>query len=184
MENTQLPNEEWRDIKGYEGLYQVSNMGRIMSMGIVTNHNLAAGSKKRMPKRLIGTGTSKRYCMAILTKNGVKNYVLVHRVVASEFIDNPLCKPFVNHKNGIKKDNRVENLEWVTQSENMQHALSTGLLTVTNNKKVVRISDGFVFPSVIAVAKCYGLTKQAIYRRMQGNRICKKVPTLKYLEDE
>jgi len=104
-----LPNERWKDVVGFEGLYKVSDMGRV----ITSNYNNTGH-----PKILSG-GDVHGYRRVRLC--GAKS-VGVHVLVATAFIPNPENKPFVNHKNGKKFDNRAENLEWVTQSENTLHS--------------------------------------------------------------
>lgn len=108
-----MSEEIWRDITGYEGLYQVSNCGRVKSFyhgGRILKQSLKRG-----------------YMFVELYLNTNGKIHIVHRLVAQAFIPNPLNKLEVNHINGIKTDNRVENLEWVTRSENEQHAYDTGL---------------------------------------------------------
>jgi len=100
--------EEWKDIKGYEGLYQVSNLGRIKS--------LLFGRELIRKPCIDGWG----YAMVGLYKKGVKMRMRkIHRIVMSEFVGDSILD--VNHKNGIKTDNRLENLEYCTQSENTIH---------------------------------------------------------------
>lgn len=107
--------ELWKDIKGYEGIYQVDCIGRIKSL-----------KRNIILKKRIGT---KGYSFICIYKDGLPKYYSVHRLVAIAFISNPMNKPCVNHLNGIKDDNRIENLEWVTDSENKIHAFATGLRT-------------------------------------------------------
>ena len=97
--------EEWRDINGYEGYYQVSNLGKIWSKK--TNRILSHHSDSN-------TG----YCRLILRRNGKNIGCLVHRLVAEAFIDNPYNKPEVNHLDEDKTNNNMANLEWCTKLEN------------------------------------------------------------------
>lgn len=108
--------EEWKDIKGYEGLYQVSNLGRIRSF-------FREGTKGGIIQQFI----INHYMKVHLFKNGVGKFIYTHRLVALAFIPNPENKPQINHKNGKKHDNRVVNLEWATSKENIDHAIRTGL---------------------------------------------------------
>ena len=107
--------EDFKDVKGFEGKYQVSNMGNVKSLNF--NH-----TKK---ERLLSTkGLRSGYPTVSL---GRKSNARVHRLVAETFLKRPIGKDQVNHINGIKTDNRLSNLEWVTGSENMQHALKNNL---------------------------------------------------------
>lgn len=117
--------EIWKDIKGYEGYYQVSNQGRVKR--IKDNKGTASGRILKS-KSIANSG----YLRVGLHTNTKSKVVSVHRLVAQAFIPNPENKPQVNHINGIKHDNRVENLEWVTPKENMQHAWKTGLISSEN----------------------------------------------------
>ena len=110
-----LPGEEWRDVEGYGGKYQVSNLARVRS--------LYKGKTKLIKPDIIHTG----YLRVTLYKDGKTKNHYVHVLVAKAFIPNPEGKRQVNHINGDKADNRVENLEWLTPSENIHHAFETGL---------------------------------------------------------
>jgi len=110
-------SEEWRDIPNYNGMYQVSNLGRVRSF-----HNGRWG--KRARPRIMKPFPDRQGYVAVDLRDGCKN---VHRLVAKCFIKNEHDKKYVNHKNGVKDDNRVINLEWVTASENSMHAAKLGL---------------------------------------------------------
>ena len=110
--NIKENNEIWKPIKDYEGLYEISNLGRIKSRYFQENKILKSDCN--------------RYAKIDLRKNKVRKGFLVHRLVAEAFIPNIENKPQINHKNKIKLDNKVENLEWVTSSENIIHAFENG----------------------------------------------------------
>jgi len=136
--------EMWKDIKEYEGLYQISNLGRVKSLPQLYNRILKQGYIEYFTsEKIIGINNNKiKYSQVTLVKNGIKKYYKIHRLVALNFITNPLNKKEVNHINGIKNDNRVENLEWATSSENQIHAVKTGLqkpIKGKNNKRSKRI---------------------------------------------
>ena len=118
--------EVWKDIKGYEGHYQVSDLGRVKSLSRVVKSRVGVfGTKKEIILKTFKNGDG--YLKYKLCINGKEKSVISHRLVANEFLENPFNKPQVNHKNGIKDDNRVDNLEWVTSSENVIHSLANNL---------------------------------------------------------
>lgn len=117
--------EIWKDIKGYERFYQISNLSKIRSLDRIIKHPvhgicLKKGGIMKQSKMNIG------YMLITFCKNGITERFLVHRLVASHFISNPLNKSEVNHINSIRHDNSIENLEWVTHSENCCHAYRVG----------------------------------------------------------
>lgn len=121
--------EIWKDIPNYKGLYQVSNLGCIKSLErIVKRPQHGAYS---VSDRIRSSSVRNGYLQIILSANGKKTSYSIHRLVAELFIPNPDNKPCVNHKNGIRNDNSVENLEWCSYSENMKHCYN-----VLGRKKV------------------------------------------------
>lgn len=122
-----LPNEEWKDIKDFEGLYQVSNYGRVKRLQkVLKSYILYHDTNVLKPKICKLFLKHNLYYGVVLTKNGKKYNKQVHRLVAEAFISNPENKYSVNHINPVVNnfcDNRVFNLQWATSSENTQHML-------------------------------------------------------------
>ena len=114
--------EEWRDIEGYEGLYQVSNEGRVKSLErSYTERNGRKATHTLKERILRPSKNSKKYCSVMLSKNGSEKRYLVHRLVAQAFVPNPNDYPAVNHKDENPKNNKVENLEWCTYEYNSNY---------------------------------------------------------------
>lgn len=112
-----LDDEIWKDVTNFEGLYKISNLGRVKSL-ITYNHSYEIILK---PKE-----SHNGYWEVCLWKNHIPHFLRVHRLVAFAFIPNPEDKPYINHKNFDKKCNKIDNLEWVTHRENIDHAIKNG----------------------------------------------------------
>lgn len=130
-------NEIWKDIKGYEGLYQVSNLGRVKSLKRYVNHS--GNSKRIVYERILKPVVDNtKYYVVSLWKNNIHNRVHIHRLVIEAFIPNLDNKPFVNHIDGNKLNNCIDNLEWCTPKENNIHAYK---MELNNSKRKVNQYD-------------------------------------------
>ena len=129
---TPLLNEKFRPIKNYEGLYEVSNYGRVKRL-LFINNNIKK-SKEKVLSCLKCSNNKKCYIAFVLSKNGKEKRYYTHRLVAQAFIPNPDNLPQINHKDGNKQNNRVDNLEWCDGFYNQQHAVKTGLREIKTGK--------------------------------------------------
>lgn len=110
-----MENEIWKEIPGYEGLYEVSNYGQIRSIKRLEK----CGNKTRIRKeRILKQSLRRGYLFVSLCKNGEKENVVIHRIVALLFIPNPENKPCIDHIDGDRANNHADNLRWVTAKEN------------------------------------------------------------------
>ena len=117
--------EVWKDIKGFEGKYQISTLGNVRGLERLVPVN---GGIKLYPERLLNPSKEKdKYKYITLWHQSKSKSFFVHRLVAMAFIDNPNDYPSVNHIDGCKDNNCVENLEWCTHKQNSMHALKIGL---------------------------------------------------------
>lgn len=127
-----MTEEIWKPIAGFKGRYLVSNLGNVRSTDWVTFG--IDGVRQCFRGRPMRPTWSGSYLQIGLQVNGKQKLFSVHRLVASAFIPNPDNKPVVNHISGVREDNRVENLEWATRSENSTHAIATGLVKLSRGK--------------------------------------------------
>ena len=164
MEN--LSNEIWKDIIGYEGLYQVSSLGRINSL-----------KTKRILKPV---KTSFGHTKIKLSKDKKVRTFLIHRIVAECFLEHINGKEIVNHINSIQYDNRVENLEWCTVQENVHHAIKHGNMNPvvsqtaranakkSRSKKVINILTGDIYNSITDAARENNLVSATLVDYLLG----------------
>lgn len=133
-----MGNEIWLPVQGFEYFYHVSNFGRIKALErkeifpCMFNGTKIGIRKERIMAPRVHTGGYHRVSLGF----GNRKDYYIHRIVASAFIPNPGNLPMINHKNGIKNDNRVDNLEWCTAKQNINHAIDTGLLDRYRNRGV------------------------------------------------
>lgn len=144
--------EVWKDIPGYEGRYQVSDMGRVKSLARVVRCADEGKGSRLVPARMVRLSVnSNGYLRAPLRENNITFHRLVHRLVACAFLPKPTARNVVNHKNGDRTDNRLCNLEWVTTSENLRHSIYTldsgpgyakkGVVCLTTNVRYASVSE-------------------------------------------
>jgi hypothetical protein len=171
---------KWKPITNYEGIYEISENGDVKriaktnnqyGMGHILKHNIING-----------------YAHVQLHKDSKVKIMRVHRLVSMAFIPNEQNKPHVNHIDGNKLNNHISNLEWCTRSENVSHALKTGLSNISitqkesiantmrkrigdknpNSKKVIDLSTGIIYGSVVDAAKIFNIKAPTLTSRLNG----------------
>lgn len=159
-----------KDIPGYEGRYAVTEDGRVWSYPKIGRGKGTVGGWLKQGKHYKG------YVQHYLCRDNIKKTIFTHRLVALTYIPNPLGRKELNHKNGIKSDNRVENLEWSDRSDNLKHAVENGLLAVKRGAKhnMAKLTESQVLeirnlwesrprPQQRDIGKLYGVTQSAIH---------------------
>lgn len=128
-ENLCYEGEIWKDIENYEGLYQVSNYGRVKSLPRMY------AQKHGIIEKILKLQDSNGYLKCQIYKNGKQKRYFLHRLMAIAFIPNPNFLPCINHIDGNKLNNKIENLEWCTRSQNVRHAYKLGLIISRKGEK-------------------------------------------------
>lgn len=128
--------ELWKPVVGYEGKYMVSNFGNVMSLG-----GVRGSEPMKLLKQQRTTNGYKKVCLGNGGSGKKPSQVGVHRIVATAFVPNPENKEQVNHKDGDKTNNHVENLEWVTRSENALHAYRNLPMKERNHFHAVKLTE-------------------------------------------
>lgn len=173
--------ETWKDIKGFEGLYQISNSGTVKSLPKTWVSGFGRVQTKQ--ETIMKPSLTKGYKHLLLYKEGKYYARYVHRLVAEAFVPNPLGLPQVNHKDGDKSNNNDWNLEWVTQSENTIHAYKTGLnhkgLHHPNSKQVLNVETGVFYYTVHEAARSINMNHQTLRAMLNGRN--RNRTTLRYV---
>ena len=164
--------EIWKPVKDFEGLYEVSNHGRVKSLK-------RFHAKERILKQYIDRYG---YMKVVLTKESKPHYFTVHRLVALMFVDNPLHKTTVDHIDCNRRNNCAENLRWATPKENNLHSHKLGR-QIWNSKPIVAVSpkgEMFFFNSQREAAKFIGMNQCVISRMLHGRNHSAKGWCFKY----
>lgn len=165
-------SEIWKDIKGYEGRYRISNTGKIKSLP--RNYYMPNGSlAKTKEKILIARPNNKGYLIIGLRKlNDKKRAFTVHRLVALYFVGNPDNLSEVNHNDGNKSNCAASNLSWTTSKKNKEHAVNNGLYknggAHYKSKLIIDLQTGIFYDCIREASFAKGLTKDQLKRRLSG----------------
>ena len=194
-----MAHEEWRDVVGYEGLYQVSNIGRVKSMGwTVAGPN---GSTCRRQGRIIKQSIKRDgYCQVRLYRDKTHKDWRVHRLVALAFIGEGGERQYIDHIDGNRTNNAVDNLRWCTPSENTNYAICRGTINLDNLVEAAKTTterrgrrwcmtrvirdDGVIYESIADAAKDLGVSRGSVHNALNGKTMTCKGHSLRILEKQ
>lgn len=169
-----LPNEEWRDVVGYEGLYQVSNMGRVKSLPRYRNAIHPYISKEKILKPRMSGDVGKLYPTVSLCTNYKGMNIRVHRLVALHFCENPNNYVEVNHKDENRCNNRADNLEWCSRAYNVNYGTRSEKFAQKIRKPIMAIDNNgnevMRFDSILAAAKHIGRHESTLSHAIADNK--------------
>lgn len=181
--NKVVLEEQWKDIKGYEGLYLISNRGRVLSL-YQYKRNGGSGyfvNTRELKKSMTTTGYEK----VELTKDGKKKSHKIHRLVAKHFVANPFNRDVVNHIDGNYLNNNADNLEWCTTAENCIHALDEGLKrTFDIDKKSLEYLYLEKNMTPMEIGAIFGLSRAPIDNKLKQYGIEKRPATVYQIKEE
>lgn len=181
--NKVIVEEQWKDIKGYEGLYLISNRGRVLSL-YQYKKNGDSGyfiNTRELKKSMTTTGYEK----VELSKNGKKKSHKIHRLVAKHFVANPFNREVVNHIDGDYLNNNADNLEWCTTAENCLHAIDEGLkgtFDIDKNSLEYLYYEKNMTP--IEIGEIFGLTRTPIDKKLKQYGIEKRPATIYQIKEK
>lgn len=195
IKSVSLPDEEWRDVVGYEGLYMASSLGRIASLQREVEIN--NGAKKVVPFRIKESTTAyvKNYHKQVvnLYRNGKRSTQNVHKLIAEAFLDNACDYPEIDHIDGNTMNNRVSNLRYCSRTQNMNNPITRqrnseshiGKFNNSRSKKIVQLMDGKIiniFNSISESVRC-GFSECSVGKCCRGKQYKYKDSQWMYLSD-
>lgn len=160
---------KWVAIKGFEGFYEININGEVRSLerNVLHNNRFRKIVSKQIETRIDRAG----YLTVRLSKDGKSYTKSIHRLIANAFISNPNALPIVNHIDGNKLNNSIDNLEWVIHSENIKHAYNNGLIAKYKGCiKVIDTCTNFIYNSVKEAAQSLGIPYSTCKNYLNGNR--------------